>query len=523
LINFFEKRKKFFFWSLFFLLLIFSFYINYYYANLGVQAQDTFFHYDSAYFILNGKHPFKDYWNITGIFIDYLQSFFFFLFGINFNSYIYHASFINSVFAVISFFFFLKINLNFLISFLLSISISILFYPGSGTPFVDYHAVGFSVISVFFFYLGLTKVKNLFFILSYLFLFLSFLCKQIPFFFIFFLYFFILSFKFLKLKNNQIIFFFISFIFLFFLFFLFLFLNGIPLEDFINQYIYYPFTIGGQRSVLLNLNKFTGLLGELKFIFLSLLILLFVFFRINYAHNKKDLSNYAEFYLFIFSIFFFILYQSLTKNQVLIFFLIPIIIGVTLSHLKKNKYEKIYLIFFLLLLTFVTLKYHHRYNENKYFLDFKIGSFDKKKTIKAENLDKSFKNLQWITPFYFITNSSEEINQLKLSVEYIKKNLKNKIIISDYLFLSSLVKSNIASPLKFYDSVSVPDLKNPFYNYYKSFFITQLKKNNVAVVYTTSEYYNNILISIFFDKNCIISRKINSILYEHNIKECFFK
>ena len=91
-------------------------------------------------------------------------------------------------------------------------------------------------------------------------------------------------------------------------------------------------------------------------------------------------------------------------------------------------------------------------------------------------MDKSFKNLQWITPFYYITNSSEEINQLKISVEYIKKNLKNKIIISDYLFLSSLVKSNIASPLKFYDSVSVPDLKNPFYNYYKSFFIIQLKK-----------------------------------------------
>jgi len=31
------------------------------------------------------------------------------------------------------------------------------------------------------------------------------------------------------------------------------------------------------------------------------------------------------------------------------------------------------------------------------------------------------------------------------------EELKNKIIISDYLFLSSLVKSNIASPLKFYD------------------------------------------------------------------------
>jgi len=521
LINFFEKRKKFFFWSLFLLLLIFSFYINYHYANLGVQVQDTFLHYDSAYFILNGKHPFKDYWNITGIFIDYLQSLFFFLFGINFNSYIYHASFINSVFAVISFFFFLKINLNFLIIFLLAISISILFYPGSGTPFVDYHAVGFSVISVFFFYLGLTKVKNLFFILSYLFLFLSFLCKQIPFFFIFFLYFCILFLKFSNLRNNQIIFFLISFIFLFFLFFLFFFLNGIPLEDFINQYIYYPFTIGGQRSVLLNLNKFTGLLGELKFIFLSLLILIIVFFKTNYAHNKNDTSNYTAFYLFIFSIFFFILYQSLTKNQVLIFFLIPVIIGVTLSYLKKNKYEKIYLIFFLLFLTFVTLKYHYRYNESRYFLDFKSKQFNRSKTLNANMLDLTLKNLKWLSPFEFYGKPYEEIIELRSVKDFIKnKSQSKRVIISDYLLLSSLTNTNTPSPLKFYDSISIPSKKNPFFNYFRNFFIEKLKKENVIFIYTTSPYYEQIVKDIFFDSDCIKLKKITLHLSELHVENC---
>jgi len=388
--------------------------------------------------------------------------------------------------------------------------------------------LGFSLILVFFFYLGLTKAKNLFFILSYVFLFLSFLCKQIPFFFIFSLYLLILFLKFFNLRNNQIIIFLISFIFLSFLFFLFIFLNGIPLENFINQYIYYPFTIGSQRSVLLDLKKFIGYLDELKFIFLSLLILIFVFFKISYSHHKNDLLKYVAFYLFIFSIFFFILYQSLTKNQVLIFFLIPIIIGVTLSYLKKIQYEKIYLIFFLLLLIFVTLKYHHRYNESRYFLDFKIGSFDKKKAIKAESLDKSLKNLKWINSLSIINESAEEISQLKFSVDYMKKNLnKNFIIISDYLFLSSLVKSNVASPLKFYDTVSIPNTENSFYNYYKNFFLTQLKKNNIQLVYTTAEYYNNVILDIILsnekNKNCISTQKINLILFEHNLQKCFFQ
>jgi len=338
----------------------------------------------------------------------------------------------------------------------------------------------------------------------------------------------ILFLKFFNLRNNQIIIFLISFIFLSFLFFLFIFLNGIPLENFINQYIYYPFTIGSQRSVLLDLKKFIGYLDELKFIFLSLLILIFVFFKISYSHHKNDLLKYVAFYLFIFSIFFFILYQSLTKNQVLIFFLIPIIIGVTLSYLKKIQYEKIYLIFFLLLLIFVTLKYHHRYNESRYFLDFKIGSFDKKKAIKAESLDKSLKNLKWINSLSIINESAEEISQLKFSVDYMKKNLnKNFIIISDYLFLSSLVKSNVASPLKFYDTVSIPNTENSFYNYYKNFFLTQLKKNNIQLVYTTAEYYNNVILDIILsnekNKNCISTQKINLILFEHNLQKCFFQ
>ena len=44
------------------LIIIFSFYINYYYANIGVFPIDTFAFLDTGYNILLDRHPFKDIW-----------------------------------------------------------------------------------------------------------------------------------------------------------------------------------------------------------------------------------------------------------------------------------------------------------------------------------------------------------------------------------------------------------------------------------------------------------------------------
>jgi hypothetical protein len=63
------------------IIIIFSFFINYYYSNIGVLPQDTFAYYDTAYRILDGSVPFKDYWTVSGPFIDYYQALIFFIFG----------------------------------------------------------------------------------------------------------------------------------------------------------------------------------------------------------------------------------------------------------------------------------------------------------------------------------------------------------------------------------------------------------------------------------------------------------
>ena len=78
------------------LLIIFPIVFNFYVASRGVFHVDTFIHFDNAFRILEGDLPVKDYWIVHGLLIDYMQSFFFYFFGLSWFSYILHSSFFNS-------------------------------------------------------------------------------------------------------------------------------------------------------------------------------------------------------------------------------------------------------------------------------------------------------------------------------------------------------------------------------------------------------------------------------------------
>ena len=67
-------------------ILIFSIIVNQYYASLGAFPLDTFYHFDLGYRILKGDIPFTDIWMVSGVIVNYLQAFFFYIFGINCTS-----------------------------------------------------------------------------------------------------------------------------------------------------------------------------------------------------------------------------------------------------------------------------------------------------------------------------------------------------------------------------------------------------------------------------------------------------
>ena len=72
---------------LLFFLIIFSFFIPFYYGNKGIFPIDTLGFFDSSYNILLGRHPIKDFWIFSGVFVDYLQALFFKIFGLSWSSY----------------------------------------------------------------------------------------------------------------------------------------------------------------------------------------------------------------------------------------------------------------------------------------------------------------------------------------------------------------------------------------------------------------------------------------------------
>ena len=140
---------------IFFSLALYSFFINFYYASIGVFPIDTFTFFDTGYSVTIGKHPIKDFWIISGIFGDYLQALFFKIFGVNWKSYVYHSSTLNLTVTLVFYFFLNKLGLKNFESFLFSISLATLCYPVVGTPFTYLHSYLLSIVSLLIFFLGI--------------------------------------------------------------------------------------------------------------------------------------------------------------------------------------------------------------------------------------------------------------------------------------------------------------------------------------------------------------------------------
>ena len=512
-------NNKFF---IFFSLFLFSFLINQYYGNRGIFPIDSFLIFDAAYNILSGNHPFKDYWSITGPFLDYIQALFFLVFEVNWFSYVLHASLLNALLTLYSFYFFTKIGLKNLYAFIYSLGISVLAYPPIGTPFIDSHAIIFCVLSMYSFSLAILLKKNLFWFLTPVLLIFSFFSKQIPspYLALLFSTITIFSFFFTKnINNKNLLYLFLGVIFSFLLISSIFLINQIPIKNFLIQYIYYPFSIGEQRISKLNLD-FKNLVSQFKFIYFALIplaITTFLLFRKN--RNLKENNEFIILLIFFICVAIFIYFQLLTKNQIFIFFLIPI--SAAYSHAYIIKYfNKNYLIYFILLIfIFSTLKYHVRFNHHKKFMELANANFNLAED--ASKIDTRLNGLKWITPHY-PESPLDEINLLINTKKFLSGINEEKIIITDYQFFSSILDSEFASPNKWYDGLSIPRKESSYYVIHKDFFLTKIKINKIKYMYFIGkEKHNmNFFDELTFQNNCIVSKSINELLTEFNLNQC---
>ena len=503
-------------------LLIISISINQYYGFVGVNPIDSFFSFNSGYEVLNGHFPFKDFWTITGPFIDYTVALIFKIFGVSWFSYIFYASIFNFIFSISTFYTLYKFNLNINYCFFYALLVSILAYPSSGTPYVDHQASYLSIIAVFCFLLALkTNLKIYWFFLPIIFG-ISFLTKQAPTSQIFIIisvlstFYFLLNFNFKKLLYGIS-----GSLLIILIFFLTLYINKIPINAFYEQYILFPISLGESRVEFLFPLEFERIISRFKLLHFSFLIMVVVLVK-NLMKNYKYLFDKEILIILalISSTFALIAHQLMTINGLFIFFIIPILCG--FSHIYYIKYfsDKKYLLVFLLLLSFSsTLYYGYKYVHKRQFLD--LNKIDITKSVNAITLDKKLSNLKWIT-ILNPNNPNNEILKLNEAINVIKSDNKNKAIVTDYQFISVILSSYDYSPNKYwYKHHAYPSLNQKYFEVYKKFFLSKLKQNNIQIFYIVKPLWgdNNVLEDVL-DESCYRRKVLTEILESYTLLNC---
>jgi hypothetical protein len=149
-----------------------------------------------------------------------------------------------------------------------------------------------------------------------------------------------------------------------------------------------------------------------------------------------------------------------------------------------------------------------------------LANVNLKKSVNAISLDSRLKNLEWINPAY-PNNPEKEIEYIKNSIKFIKGDSRKKMIITEYQFISSLMANHVYSPSRTYrqNGASHPLKGDKQFETYKSFFINQIIKNDIKIIYTIKPLDSYIYSSIL-DENCVQENKINEILNSHLILDC---
>lgn len=502
-------KKNLLSWQNFFALIVFlvGLIVCQYTGNRGIYPIDSFGHYDSGYRILNGEHPFRDYWIVSGFFIDYLQSIIFYLFGFSWQSYLLNASLLNGLASLIFYLLLKRIGLDFKISFFYAICFSILAYPSSGTPFVDHHSTFLSFISIMMLIYALKTNRKIFWVLIPTFLFLAFLSKQVPATYLFFTTILVIFFHLTHQKSEEIIKIFLTLFFtsLILLLCLLIFLKfiGVDKEIFLKQYILYPSSIGEERYGSISYN-FKNIFLNFKFIYLSVFFLIFfTFWNLKNKYFYKDL-NFKMFVICLFTFLTLVHHIILTKNQIFIFFLIPFILGFAHIQLENlnfqyKNYFKFILIFFCILMT---LKYHLRFNIERKFHELNNVNF--KNSVDPLELDKKFIGLKWISPKSinkkFIIS---EIDFLKRFRNILLNDKNKKIVITNYSIFSVITDENVSGYSRWYtrDGSAFPVNDNDFVQDYKNLIISFLKKKEIKNIYILPDVSEKNL-SNYLDSKC---------------------
>ena len=504
------------------ILLIFSISINQYYGHQGINPIDSFFSFNSSYDVLNGHFPFKDFWTITGPFIDFTLAFFFKIFGISWFNYVLYASIFNFIIVIATFYTLQKFKLNIYYCFLYSFLVAILAYPSAGTPYVDHQSAFLSIIAIYFFILALKTNSKIYWLILPLILGTSFLTKQAPTGHIILIITFLSTIHFIFNFNlKKIIFGFIGSFLLIFIFFIVILITKIPITSFFEQYILFPLSLGESRLEFLFPLEFKRVILRFKLIHLSLLLLIIISVK-KIIEDYKYLIN-DEFLIIIAlvsSTFALIAHQLMTINGMFIFFVIPILAGFSHVYFLKYFKNKNYILYLLIFLSISsTVHYGNKYINKRDFMD--LSKVNMKNAIDAKILDKKLSGLKWITTLY-PNDPKKEISNLLQAINIIKKDFRNKVLVTDYQFISVILSSYDYSPNKVWYRYHVyPTIEHERFEIYRNFFINKLKKDKIEIIYVIKPLMgDDDVLKAILENNCIKKTSLTNILDSYLLQQC---
>lgn len=529
--NFKILEKDFF---LFFLIFFITFLFNWYYGFFGFNPADSFTIYHSGYLVLKGNLPFKDYWVTTGPLLDIIQAIVFKIGGVNWASYIFHSTLINSLFSCFIFYFFKKFKLGTVSSFIYSISVGLITYPQIGTPFADHHSAIFSVTAVLLCILAINFNNFIYWFLLPIFLFLSFLSKQTPATYFFFIILIIIFLNFIKEKKyKNLLYLLVSSLLCLSLFIFYFYLNNISFTDFYNQYIEFASSIGTIRinsDSFLKPISFSRYFLKFKFIHLSYSFLIIIIIK-NFLNKKFKVvyKDYLIILLIILSAYCLIIHQLLTLSLKFVYFYIPIILGISHIFVLKYNYsnKRNYLSAVMILLIISQSYYIQSYIfKQKMELSCKEKNFEKKEIPQTRIIDE--KNIvKWIT---CLDNPRNELKNIDEVLNYLNTEIDidhNYVLITDYQFMIPKLKKNNISINKWYHpGVSYPSHDYKKINYYRNYLIDKLKKNKIKyfifIFPSVYEFGNEVEFENIFSF-CLKNPKeaLNKKIFLFNVENCY--
>tara|TARA_X000000950_G_scaffold109305_1_gene137778 strand:- start:1102 stop:2667 length:1566 start_codon:yes stop_codon:yes gene_type:complete len=510
------------------ILVFFSFFINWYSANIGVLPIDTFGFFDTGYGILKGQLPIRDYWSYTGLTVDYFQSIFFLIFGNTWNSYIIHSSTLN-VISVLIFYFFLThiIKTPKFFSLIYSLSFATLLYPVSGTPFAYLHAYILSLLGLMLFFIFYnTKNYKLLTVIPLIY-FLAFFSMQTPTIYVgFVLLIFIIYLILFKKELNLIKFLLLGTLISILFLISYLFFTNTATKDFVNQYFLFPISIADTRIVsdadayvkLKDQLNFKRLVGDFKLIHFFLVPLIFLIFK---KYNKKKNELFYISIVFVFSTILLIYNQLLQANQIYIFSLVPVLCALLHANIATTESRNFTISWLLIIAVIgVSFKYHLRYNIDRKFID--IENVNKKLGFQSKELHKNFNGLKWLTN---LKNSEEDKVFLQKTFKILKMENEKSYLITHYQFFSTILdkKFYILNRWYIWDNNSHPTENHKYFSYYKEFATRNFEKNKIKNIYLISERKEFSLNKIknYFENKCFSSQNlIGDRLIKLSLKNC---